>query len=188
MMDWLDTETKALLQKLPPEKLAPPDTVAFTLVMLAVRGQNRHGLVRAVRQAAQVSAEEAERILTRGLPLSVKTGLSYADAQIAQFELICCDAVSVIIVDDVVAGAPADYLRELYADLQNIDEFELVPVRINYIPDDPGGKAFCDRFLDGRRPNLPAVVELMRKKARIMEHWARKIGGSVTMLSKRPGE
>ncbi len=34
MSTWLDTETKALLQQVPPEKLAPPDTGKFTLVIL----------------------------------------------------------------------------------------------------------------------------------------------------------
>ena len=41
-MDWLDTETKALLQRSPPEKLAPPDTATFSLVLLAFAGVD-HG-------------------------------------------------------------------------------------------------------------------------------------------------
>ena len=183
-MDWLDTETKALLQQLPPEKLAPPDTVAFTLVLLAVRGDDRSGLLRAVQRAAQVAMDDAERIASRGFPASIKTGLSYTDVQIAQFELICCDAVSAFIADEVVAEAPADYLTDLYAKLLRSDEFELVSVRIDSIPGSPMGQEFCDRFLSGRRPIAPAVVDLMRKKARIMEHWAKKLGGRVATLSK----
>ena len=125
-MDWLDTETKALLQRLPPEKLAPPDTATFTLVLLAVAGLNRHALLSAVQRAARVSPEEAEHMLSRRLPISVKKGLSYPDAQIAQFELICCDAVSLFLADEVVAEASADYLTGLYAKLRKSDEFELV--------------------------------------------------------------
>ena len=88
-MDWLDTETKALLQRSPPEKLVPPDTATFALVLLAVRGHDRHVLANAVQRATQVSADEARRIVSHRLPLPVKQGLTYLDAQIAQFELIC---------------------------------------------------------------------------------------------------
>jgi hypothetical protein len=77
-MDWLDTETRALLQRSPPEKLAPPDTTAFALVLLADRGHDHHALVGAVQRAAQASAEEAERILSCPLPVSVKNNLSYS--------------------------------------------------------------------------------------------------------------
>ncbi|MGO8690201.1 MAG: hypothetical protein ACLQLG_11245 [Thermoguttaceae bacterium] len=184
-MDWLDTETKALLQKLPPEKLAPPDTTAFTLVLLAVRGQDRRGLLKAVQRAAQVSMDDAQRIVSRQFPATIRAGLSYTDAQIAQFELVCGDAASAFIADEVVAEAPVDYLTDLYAKLLRSDEFELVPVRIDTIPDTPTGEEFCDRFLSGRKPSVPAVAELMRKKARIMEHWAKKIGGRVAVLPER---
>ncbi len=34
MSTWLDTETKALLQHVPPEKYAPPATGTFALVLL----------------------------------------------------------------------------------------------------------------------------------------------------------
>ena len=36
MNSWLDPETEALLQKLPPDKQAPPDIDGFTLVLLSV--------------------------------------------------------------------------------------------------------------------------------------------------------
>jgi hypothetical protein len=181
-MDWLDTETKASLQRSPPKKLAPPNTATFTVVLLAVHGHNRPALVRAVQRAAQVSADEATSIVSRPLPAQVKKGLTYLDGQIAQFELIACDAISVIIPDEVVATGSAHYLAELYSSLQNIDEFETVPVRVEAIPDDPKGQAFCEIFFGGQKPTLPAVVRAMRKKARIMQHWAEKIGGHVTVV------
>jgi hypothetical protein len=183
-MDWLDTETKALLERSPPERLAPEDTAAFTLVLLAIRDYDRDALAQAVQRAARASAAEAERILSYPLPLPVKKGLTYSDAQIAQFELICCDAISVIIADAVVAEAPADYLVDLYARLQGIDEFRLVGIRTDLIPDSPAGREFRDRFLRGREANVPGVTKVMRKKARIMRHWAAKIGGRVAVLSE----
>jgi hypothetical protein len=185
-MDWLDTETKALLGGAPPGKLSPPDTMAFTLVLLSVHGCQRNALVRALQRVAEASQGDAEHILGGMFPAPVKKGLSYADAQLGQIELICCDAVSVFIVDTVVAEAPADYLANAYAKLLRSEEFELVSMRIDSIPAGPSGRMFCDRFLDGSTPRLPAVVDLMRKKARIMSHWAAKIGGQVAMLSRFP--
>lgn len=182
MTEWLDTETKALLERIPPGKLAPPDTAGFTLVLLAAGGDDRDALAAAVQRAAGVSAEEADRILGRPLPTAVAKGLVYADAQIGQFELICCDAVSAIIADEVVAEAPAEYLADLYARLRRSEEFENVWVRIDRIPSDRAGYEFCGRFLNGQQPAVPATVALMRKKARIMAHWASRMGGHVEVL------
>ena len=86
-----------------------------------------------VQRAAEAPADEAERILGRGLPAPVKKGLSHPDAQTAQFELMSCDAVSVFVADEVVAQAPADYLADLYARLLKSEEFELVTVRIDSV-------------------------------------------------------
>jgi hypothetical protein len=182
-MDWLDTKTKALLQRSPPEKLAPPGTATFALILLAVGGGDRSALVRAVQRVAEASAGQAERLLRGRLPVCVRKGLTYVDGQIGQFELICCDAASVIIADDVVANARADYLAGLLDGFRKIDEFELVTVRIDSVPNSPSGQEFCNRFLGGRTPVSTAVVRLMRKKVRIMQHWAARIGGQMTVIS-----
>jgi hypothetical protein len=176
-MKWLDTETKALLQGIPPEKLALPATATFTLVLLEVGELGYDAFINAIQRAANISTDEIARICGHRLPVPIKKGLSYPDALIAQFELICCDIVSVLIADEVVAGAPADYMAMLYAKLRKSDEFELVDVRIDSIPDTPSGREFFNRFLSGREPISSAtVIKLMRKKARIMQHWALKIG------------
>jgi hypothetical protein len=182
-MDWLDTETKVLLQRSPPEMLAPPSTATFALILLAYAVHDQNLLVKAVQRVAEVSEDRARRLLRVVLPVCVKNGLTYSDAQIGQFELICRDAVSVIISDEVVAEAPADYLADLYAKLRKIDEFEVVIAWIKYIPDSPSGLEFCHRFLSGRMPPPSRPIELMRKKARIMQHWATKIGGRMTVAS-----
>jgi hypothetical protein len=182
-MNWLDTETKALLQRASPDKLAPADTTTFALVLLAYAVHDQSLLTMAVRQIADVSEDRARRLLSGRLPVCVKNGLSYTDAQIGQFELICRDAVSVIIADEVVAEAPADYLADLYAKLRKIDEFELVIARIDFLPNSPSGQEFCNRFLGGRKPPPSLPIELMRKKARIMQHWATRIGGRMTLVS-----
>lgn len=181
-MDAPKTETDAKLERLPPEKEAPAADRAFTLVLVDVCSDNRQSLIEAVCRAAGASPAEAERLLARRLPVCVKQGLTYTDGQIAQFELLCGDAISVIVPDEVVATAPAEYLAELYTDLRNIDEFQPVAVCIHVLPDDANGQAFCDRFLNGRRPDLPATAVSLRKKARLMQCWADKIGGRVTVV------
>ena len=184
-MNWLDTETKALLQRLPPEKLAPPDTATFALILLAVEGHDHNAVARAVQRVAKASGDGVERLLSGRLPICVKKGLSYPDVQIGQFELICCDAVSVIIADEVVANASADYLANLYATLRKSDEFASVTARIDSVPDSPKGQEFCNRFLGGRKPASSAAMKLMRKKAHIMQHWATRIGGRMTIVSEQ---
>ena len=159
--------------------------MAFTLVLLTIEGIDRGALRDAVQRVAKVSADEAHRILDYESPVPVKTGLTHPDALIAQFELICCDAVSVFIADEVVAEAPAEYLTGLYARLRQSDEFGLMTVRLDSVPDDSNGQAFCDRFLGGQRPGPSLVAKLMRKKVRIMQHWATRIGGRMTILSQQ---
>ena len=182
MTAWLDTETRAMLQAAPPKKLAPPDTATFTLVLLAVpeRGQTR--LLKAVEHATECSPEGALRVLGRKPPLPLKSGLSHEGALLGQFELVCCDAVSVFLADDVPTYAPRGYLPDLYKQLLQSPEFETVSVLVESIPADPTGEKFLEQFLGRTACVCPVTLQTLRKKARIMEHWAAKIGGRATIL------
>jgi len=180
MSSWLDTETKALLQKSPPDKLAPPDTAGFTLVVLSIYGHNNTHVVRAIKRILGTSEDAASRLLTRPLPFAVKAGLSYADASLGQFELISSDAISVLLNDEVFNEGAQEYLDQLYATLLQSSEFEIVAVRIQSIPSTDRGGEFIDQFLGNDDSWRSAELKLPRKKARIMEHWAKKIGGLVT--------
>ena len=184
MNTWLDTETKALLQRLPPEKLAPPDTGIFTLVLLAFQRKSLERLVAAVERVREAARGEAIKVLALPLPTPIKRGLSHEDALLGQFDLIACDAVSVFLADEVVSDAPASYLTKLYADVRESLEFELVSVRIESVPSDTKGRNFLDRFIGVATPQLPRELTAMKKKARIMEHWAAKIGGRVEVGEK----
>lgn len=181
MSSWLDTETKAFLQKSPPDKLAPSDTVGFTLVLLSAAGDDNARVLRAVDRVLHDSQDAARRLLRRPLPLSVKAGLSYADALLGQFELISCDAVSVLLNDDVFNEALTSYLDQLYAELLESYEFEVVSLRIESIPSTDRGRDFIDQFVGNDDAWRAQVFKLPRKKARIMEHWAKKIGGRVAI-------
>jgi hypothetical protein len=181
MAAWLETETRALLQRDPPEKLAPPDTRAFSLVLLALHATDEQRLRRAIERGCCVSEEAARRILAPPMPVAVKRGLSYADAAIGQYELIACDAVSVIIPDGVVSNPPPGYLQDLYGLLLRSPEFELVRVRIVSLVPGPQTRDFLFHFFGRTECDLPIESEVMRKKARVMTHLGAKIGGRVVV-------
>jgi len=185
MNRWLDTETKALLRDPPPDKLAPPDTdmVGFTLVLLSIFHHHNRRLARAFARILRISLMDARIRVGCPLPTPVKPGLSYNDAEVGQFELIACDAISVILDDDVFRGASQPYLNDLYDKMLNSSEFEEVPIRIESIPRTNEGDDFIDQFLSDEDDDIWRTQELivLRKKARIMQHWAANIGGAVSV-------
>lgn len=177
---WLDTETKAMLQQVPPEKLAPATTETFSLVVLAFDTAGDHNRsVRAFDRVLRTSLHDATRQTSRKPPFVVKHGLTLPDAVLAQFELACCDIISVFIADPVVADAEPRFLAEFYRILVHADEFEKVSVLLVSVPDSPEGLAFVQQFVSNDMPALPYEMVAMRKKARIMLHWAKKIDARV---------
>ena len=184
MTAWLDTETKALLQHSPPEKLAPSDTATFGLVLLAIQGQEQERLTKAVGRIVGSSPDEARAILDRLMPMTLKHGLSQEDALLGQFELISCDAVSVFVADEVIAEATQNYLADLYGLLLQSQEFQSISIRIEHIPLNDKGAEFLHRFVGRAEISLPLELEVMRKKARITQHWAAKIGGRLTIMAE----
>ena len=183
MSEWLDTETKAILQGSPPEKLAPPGTAGFTLVLLSKTSDQRR-----LRQAlARVRSSESaalDAILAEPCPTTVAAGLTEEDAMFGQFELACCDCPAVFIRDEVVAEDDHSYLSELYAELSASWEFQPVVIEIHSAPSDDRGRRFMRQFLGVdesflERVQLPLRERVLRKKARIMLHWGRKIGADV---------
>lgn len=184
MSEWLDTKTKALLQNVPPDKLAPPDTAGFTLVLLS-KPENPARLQYAAKGAGwlQVVMNAA---LSHRCPAALATGLTLDDAMLGQFELACCDSASVFIRDDVVTDNDRDYLFGLYKELLSSEEFQPVAIQVQCVPrNDQGGK-YLQQFLGTdeesvKRIPIPLNLMVMKKKARIMHYWARKIGADVTI-------
>ena len=186
MSTWLDTETKAILQGAPPPKQAPPLAAPFTLVLLT-KGQNRERTVRAVNRIVPVAVELPETILEGPCPLVIRTGLAHDDALLGQFELISCDAISVFLRDEVVGEGDPAYLEDLYVTIRWGREFGEESIRVVSVPNDPRGDRFLDQFV-----GPPGVVRqdlqsgegldlrIPRRKAKLMRHWARKIGGTMT--------
>ncbi len=179
----MDLETKASLQETPPEKLAPATTETYGVVVLAWLSQPGNArTVRAFDRVLQSSQDDAKLQSTRQPPFVAKRGLALPDALLAQFELICCDIVSVFISDIVLSDAGDAYLFELYSTLLTSNEFAMETIRVDCIPNDSLGIAFLDQFLGVEISSLPYEMIAAQKKARIMRHWATKIGAIVTTV------
>ncbi|MHB0961529.1 MAG: hypothetical protein ACYC0X_26425 [Pirellulaceae bacterium] len=180
MSEWCDTETKALLQNVPPEKLAPPDTLGFTVVLLTKKATQ---LQQAATRAGWLASAFTTAVTSR-CPCPLLTGLMLDDAKLAQFELACCDSAAVFVRDEVVAENDRVYLSELYAELSSSEEFQPVGIEVRDVPASEQGKRFLLQFLGADEKSLevfrlPLHLQVMRKKARIMCYWGRKINAHV---------
>ncbi|MCU0963227.1 MAG: hypothetical protein MUF48_24300 [Pirellulaceae bacterium] len=187
MSEWLDTETRELLQIVPPEKGAPPDTLGFTLVLL----RRTDDLDRLRYAAAEVSwlAAAFEVAVANRCPVPLTTGLLLEEAMLAQFELVCCDCAAVFIRDEVVAENDRRYLSELYHELSCSEEFQLVGLDLHAVPRDGRGRRYLAQFMgvDEHLWNqlcLPLQLTVMRKKARIMCHWGSQIRADVRLAGR----
>lgn len=184
MSEWWDTETKSLLQNVPPEKLAPPDALGFTLVLLDKTVDSTRLQYAGTQTGWLASAFNTAR--TGSCPLPLLTGLTLDDALLAQFELACCDSAAVFIRDEVVAENDQAYLAQLYAELALSEEFQSVGIEIREVPQGERGQRFVLQFLgvDERlleRMQLPLQLQVMRKKARVMCYWGKKINADVKL-------
>ncbi len=183
---WLDPQTQEILQPEPPHKIAPPTLPGYSLILLETRG-GQERMVRAVRRANDCADSDAKELLARRLPLVVNPDLSYQDALLAQFEFVCCDAITVFLASEVVAEAEPSYLNELFAKLRRSDEFRDATLSLEHVPRNEEGGRFLDQFLglvEGavEIQRFPVDLQVLYKKARIMAHWAGRIGAKVRVM------
>jgi hypothetical protein len=179
---WLDTQTKAILQPTPPEKRTALETSGFTLILLE-KGFWHDRLARALERIGREPERPMTWLLDTACPAVVRYGLTLDDAIVGQFELICCDCISVFLRDEVVVQGDSDYLRVLYCQLRDSLEFQAVFIRIMFIPHTDVGRLFCDQFLSSAEDkkirygsDIMMRARVFRKKARMMAHWAIEIG------------
>lgn len=184
-IDWLDTETKAILHKPGDPKLAPPRAAEFALVLLR-KGADLAGLIRAVHRINNAGPLSAAIALSyRPTPVVIHPGLSETEAIFGQFELICCDATAVFLRSEVLSGPDQkDYLNSLFKKLLQSPEFRPTKVEILEVPATESGQSFADQFLgpaaaEGTEGVGPLSLYVPYKKARIMKHWAVRIGARV---------
>jgi hypothetical protein len=183
-MNWLDTETMAILQREEEPKLAPPKVAEFALVLIN-KGVDPKRLIRAVTRVNNCSHSSAKEILCNPSPITINLDLTEEEATFGQFELICCDAIAAVIRSEVAARADWGYLWNLLHRVSLSPEFKPVEVTINDIPLNESGKKFVDQFLglelqELRDMGFPRRFNMPMKKARIMKHWAGRIGVQVS--------
>ena len=176
-MNWLDTQTKELLQKVGDHDLAPPKTAEFALVLLR-KGQNRDRLVNAIIQINKCNESDAALLARRRAPVTINPDLTEGEALWGQFELICCDAISIFLRSDVVAADDKYYLWPLYKKVLESAEFKPATVSVTEVPKTESGEKFIEQFLGGS-PTIPMTLTIPFKKARIMEHWATRVGAQL---------
>ena len=182
---WLDTETMAVLWKVLPEKLAPATTETFSIVVIdrTFRPiESRH--LRAYHRVLGTSIDAATDTLKRAIPLKLKRELTFPDAMLAQFELICRDIISVFVSASVMSNADPNYLSDLWNSLKTGVEFERQWVTIEDVPDESSGADFLEQFVGVKADKFPIEIMAMRKEARIMQHWAKKIGAAVIVADR----
>ena len=173
-MDWLDTQTKELLQKVRDEKLAPSKTAEFALVLIR-KGKDRQRLINAIIQINKCSEKDAIRLASRITPLTINPDLTEEEAVWGQFELICCDAVSIFLRSEVLEQNDQSYLGPLFKKALESEEFKPATVSITEVPNTESGEKFIEQFM-GSPLTTPATLTIPFKKARIMEHWATRVG------------
>lgn len=184
MHRWLDTETKAILQPAPPDKYAPPDTDTFALVLVE-RGKDAARMAESFENISGLSKERATTLLTHSCPVPVLCDLSITDAVLGQFELVCSDSISLFVRNEIVLS-DGDYLTRLCSQCRWSSEFEWLNFKVTSIPRTDHGRRFVRQFLGAAaglsydaNPDFLFEDQVMRKKARVMAHWARKIGARV---------
>jgi hypothetical protein len=183
-MNWLDTETKGILQKEHEPRLAPPKAAEFALVLIR-KGTDNQRLVRAIRRINECSESEAIGLTRVPLPATINPGLTEAEALFGQFELICCDAVGAFVRSEVLLEqGQKDYLQALFRRVLESPEFKPTRIDVFDIPATDSGEKFVDQFLGiplpgQKRPVSRFSVWVPHKKARIMKHWATRVGARV---------
>ena len=181
-MNWLDTETKAILQKANEPKLAPSRAAEFALVMVQ-KGPDRQRLVRAISRINECSESKAAELAERPAPVTINSDLSEEDALFGQFELISCDSIGVFIRSEVLGQSGKGYIQALFGKILQSAEFKPVKVKVVEVPETESGQKFVDQFLGmtilRQKLVFPLSVEVPFKKARIMMHWATRVGAQV---------
>jgi hypothetical protein len=179
-LNWLDTQTKEILQKEHESRLSPPKVAEFALVLVR-KGQDHDRMVQAVSEINHSSETDATGLVNRPTPITINPDLTEEEALWGQFELICCDAISVFVRSEVLEQNDRTYLESLFKRVLHSTEFKPTTVSVAQVPRNEAGEKFVVQFL-GRRftaEAFPVVLEVPFKKARIMKHWATRVGAEI---------
>jgi hypothetical protein len=183
-MNWLDTQTKELLQKVNGEKLAPPKTAEFALILLR-KGQDHQRLRDVIIQINECGESEAVALVSQEIPVTINPDLTEEEALWGQFELICCDAISIFLRSEVMEHNDRSYLEPLFKKVLDSSEFKPARVNILEVPQTESGQKFVEQFMGviPAKQVFPMKLTVPFKKARIMEHWAGRVGALLRLGS-----
>jgi len=189
-MNWIDTETKAILQRQNEPPLAPSKVAEFALV-LGPKGVERERLIRAVCRINDCSRSAAIALLGRPSPVTINLDLTEENATLGQFELVCCEAIAAVVRSEVAGEADRGYLADLLQKVSRSPEFKPITIRIDSVPMNESAQRFVDQFLglDVKRLSelgFPRRFTIPLKKARIMKHWAARVGAQVQDNAAEP--
>lgn len=184
VMNWLDTQTKELLQRTRDDKLAPPRAAEFALVLLR-KGPDQQRLIDALVEINQCPKAEAAGLANRPVPLTINSDLTEEEALWGQFELICCDAVGIFLRSEVIEQNDWPYLGPLFKRVLESPEFSPATVNIAHVPATEPGDKFLKQFVGASTATcaFPVTLVIPFKKARIMKHWATRVGAELTLES-----
>ena len=183
-MNWLDTETKAILQKEHEPKLAPSKAAEFGLVLIR-KGSDEPRLVRAICRINDCPEHEAITLARQPTPIIINPGLTEGEALWGQFELICCDSVAAFVRSEVLLEQDQkDYLDSLFQRVLQSPEFRPTRIDLLEVPATEAGEKFMEQFLgnavpEEKRPLDEFSLLVPYKKARLMRHWAARVGVQV---------
>jgi hypothetical protein len=183
-MNWLDTETKAILQKEHEPKQAPPKAAEFGLVLIR-KGSDEERLIRAICRINDCPESEGIAVARKPTPVIINLGLTEAEALLGQFELICCDSVAAFVRSEVLSGRDQKgYLAALFQRVLQSPEFRPTRIDVLEVPATEAGEKFMDQFLGNPVPGEKRPVDefslwVPYKKARLMKHWATRVGAQV---------
>lgn len=171
MREWLDTETKALLCADPPEKSTAIAAEGYSLLLV------RRGLDEQRLEDVVGMIQKENPVVLVEYPFVVAQEMTLEEALAGQFALACCDCISAFVSDEVVCNCDPNYLQELNRQVMQSPEFKFINVTILHIPHTEESHRFCWQFL-GLAAGVPAPTTrlVFRKKARLMEHWAKRSG------------
>jgi hypothetical protein len=175
LANWLDSETRAVLCADPPDKLIATATTSFSLLLI-VRGKDEFRVTEIVSAIRSFAPPQ-----TIDLPFVVAQNLELDEAIAGQLALVACDCISAFVRDEVVNAAATETLRQLHKEILSSPEFEQVSVQIESIPESADGRQFRERFFGATIVRTPSKVKVFRKKARLIELWAKRIGATVFM-------
>jgi len=135
------------------------------------------------RQINKCSEADAAVLASRSTPVTINPDLTEEEALWGQFELVCCDAVSIYLRSEVIEQNDHSYLWPLFKKVSESSEFRPATVSITQVPATESGDKFLAQFVGSPAMNraFPMTLMIPFKKARIMEHWATRVGPQMKM-------